>query len=64
MRVLSRVIPPPMFLSKRQMPEKMVGKRKAAMALVSMTLSRDVLLVKELSTHTTHTHIHTHTSFK
>lgn len=35
MRVLSRVIPPPMLLSNWLEPEKTVGKRKAAMALVS-----------------------------
>ena len=49
MRVLRSVIPPPMLPSNKHSPEKVVGNRKAAMALVSMALSRDVLLVKVLA---------------
>ena len=48
MRVLSRVMPPPMFPSNRHNPENVVGNRKAAIALVSIALSRDVLFVKVL----------------
>ena len=48
MRVLRRVIPPPMFPSKKMEPENTVGNLKAAMALVSCALSRDVLLTNML----------------
>ena len=47
-RVLSKVIPPPLFWTKVLLPPKMVGKRKAAMALVSWLSSMEVLLKKSL----------------
>ena len=46
--VLSNVTPPPRLPRKRLVPWKVMGKRKAAMALVSLVSPWDVLFWKRL----------------